>query len=161
MRLEKRLVVDSFTSQRVRNAPFVLKAGENVLTFDRETLKKFGLSPSRKLVGKDLIVILKSRKIKYNHSTIAVKPLTDLKDNDVLIRRVEKKETHSKEYSLMFPEINKVEYRAFFSTGFFGNYGSEFPCPFYDLDFEINEKEYQELKKLPKNTVMNVGFSLE
>ncbi len=159
MRLEKRLMIDSFTSQRVRNAPFVLKAGENILTFDRKTLRKFGLNPSRKLVGKTFVVALKSRKIKY-HRDVPPRLLSDLKDDDVLIRGIEKKETHLKEYSLIRPGQDKVEYRAFFSTPSLISSYSELPCPFYELNLEITEDEYKKLKRLPKDTAMQVDFSL-
>jgi len=69
MELEKELLIEEFKVTRIRNTPYVLIAKDGSyksrLTFDKETLRKYRIEPSLDLVGKTLVVTLKSRELKY------------------------------------------------------------------------------------------------
>lgn len=165
MKLEKTLHIGKFISQEVSNIPYVLEASDgnytSSLTFNKKTLKKYGIEPSSALVGRRVIVTLDSREMKKGPGRC----LTDLAEDDLLIERIEKKETQSrfgltwdKDKGTEAPCFNRhdeVSYPAHFNS-----FSDEDGIQFYKLKIGLTENEYKQLKELPVSSVMKVSFKL-
>lgn len=159
MKLEKKLRIDDFIKPKTKEGSYQLKLeGFSELTFDKKTLKKYGIKPSINLKGKILSIILNSRKVKKGRET-----LVDITKNDVLIKNVDKIDRQSRG-GIPFRNLSYVHdeliYPAYFETFYEGGGVSHLPIPFYKLNLELDEKEHNQLRNLPASTVMKVDFKL-
>ena len=147
-------MIENFSKPEVGDSPYIIKL-ENFseLTFDKETLQKYKINPSKNLKGKTLSVTLNSRKVKEGNA----RTLTNITKDDVVIKNVNKIDRQSRggipirNLSCVY---NKLIYSAYFETFYSGGGVYELPIPFYKLNLELDEKEYNQLRKLPSSSVM-------
>lgn len=153
MKLEKNLLIEDFSKPKVGDSPYVMKADTSKLTFDKKTLKKYGIKPFTNLKGKTLTVTLNSRKVKKGEA----RTLTDITKKDVVIKNVDKLDRQSRVgipmQGLSYMH-NRLTYSAYFETFCSGGGVFPEPIPFYRLNLGLSEKEYSQLRELPSNTVM-------
>ncbi len=151
--LEKELIVDKIsTNPRTINTPyeFELVSGnekKSRIILDRVSLKEFGIDYMDCL--KKVLLTLKSEN-KIEDQIIG---------NYVGIGKIEEMKRINWHYSLSSTsKREKKLYSATFHTKKFGGRISPVPCPNYNINIQISEDEFRELKELSPDTVMKVSL---
>lgn len=172
MELEKKLVIEKFIPNPSDDT-YTLELGngqsygeKSSLIFNKETLLKYGITPSSSLVRKKLIVMLGSNGggSSYDKHTATL----FINENELLFEKLEKVECQEMRCFWITPNLHvKGSSIAYFrsfrendvDTERFRISPTPKSRPFYELRLEVNGEEYEQLKK--KHPVrVNIGFKL-
>ncbi len=147
MRLEKDLYVTEIRISKTLNVPFLIEAvggkHESSLTLNRGNLEAWGIEPSTELLGNGLVVTLESR------------PLSPIpEETDLFIDSLEKN-ARRKFSRAPIPQLSdEIEFVLRLQTPRGDSH--TIPCPYFEINLDLDEAEYLELIGLPPDT----GFQL-
>lgn len=173
MQITKELRIQEVKAARVSNASFQIvlegnpfrRNGESILTFDADTLSRFGIAMSFDLVGRALVCSFESRELPlesngYFKGRVDMKAVTS---DDLAIHSLRKNERVSPSFGMIPPSKHSEVSRTLKLSSFGGGDGihpSPLPCPFYRISLELTEEEYEECKALPPTSVVRASFRL-
>ena len=158
---------------RVSNAPFqvVLEGNlfqrddKSTLTFDADTLVRFGITMSPDLVERTLVCSFESRELplETEGQFKGRADMNTITSDDLEVHVLQMNERVSPSFGTIPPskysEISRTLELSSFGGGD-GIYHNPFPCPFYRIVLELSEKEYEACKALPPTSVFKVNFRL-
>ena len=173
MQITKEFRIQEVKATRVSNAPFQLvlegnpfrQNGESTLTFDTDTLARFGIAMSLDLVGRTLVCSFESRELPLE-SNGHLKGHVDIKavtSDDLAIHSLHKNERVSPSFGIIPPSKHSEVSRTLELSSFGGGDGihpSPLPCPFYRFSLELTEEEYEACKVLSPVSVICANFRL-
>ncbi len=172
MELEKKLIIEEFVPNPSEGT-YALKLGngrsygeKSSVIFDKETLSKYGIEPSSNLVRKELVVMLESNGegLSYDGHTATLY----INENELLFEKLERVESQRMKCLWITPNLHISDTRVAYFRSFreddvdtqkFRISPAPKSCLFYELKLELNEQEYDQLKKQHPVT-MGVGFKL-
>lgn len=173
VQITKEFRIQEVKAARVSNAPFQIvlegdlfrRNSESTLTFDPDTLTRFGIAMSLDLVGRTLVCSFESRELPLE-SNGHFKGHVDMKavtSDDLAIHSLRKNERVSTSFGMIPPSKHSEVSRTLELSSFGGGDGihpSPLPCPFYRVSLELTEEEYEVCKALPSASVVRASFRL-
>lgn len=159
MRIEKYLIIEKLELTSAGNAPYrlFLRDPQNYqlkseFTIGREELIEANIEPTDRIIGKRLLVCLKSEKWSQDKSAPEIVTIQDL----------QKIGSINWSYGSVPPGKRKEEkHTARLHTPVWGGTLTILPCPLYKLELSLTEEEYEKFRKLPKATVFRINLHLE
>mgnify|MGYP001200449800 CR=1 FL=1 len=145
VKIVKDLYITEIKISNISNAPFVIEAIDsytNSFTINEEILNNWDIVPSKKLIGKSLLLTLESIES------------TD-KDSDIIqINYLEKIVRRRFRYLPSPSHLDEIEFLMSSSTP--RTKSEPDPCPFFEILISLKESEYKKLNQLP----VDVSFKL-
>lgn len=159
MKVEKYLIVEKVELSFVGNAPYRLFLRDpqdyqlkSEFTIGREELIEANIDPTDRIIGKKVLISLKSAKGSRedsNSKTLSIQELQRLTSTDW-------------SYATIPPGKRKEErYIIRLKTTVMGGTLTILPCPLYKLELSLTEQEYEKVRRLPKGSVFKIGYRLE
>lgn len=150
MKLSKILRIHEVRSSDLQNAPFqlIMHDEKTILTLDQNTCNSFGITMTHHLVHRELVCSCWSRE----------KNLRSGRDS-LIIKSFTRTETNIPHYGPRPSILKREQFWLHLATQIDGVI-CEIPCPFYDLFFELTEKEYLKCKALPAGTIFRLHLAL-
>lgn len=169
MKIVKEFRIDKIIRSRVINEPFkiVLNNGESFFTLNEKTCIRFGITMSMNLIGRILVCSFKSRELllhktnkQFFKGCVNMKNVTS---DDLEICSLHKNERVISLLNTIPPSKHSEVSRIIKLSSFDNNVGihpTPLPCPFYQINFKLTEKEYEACKALSPTSVMRMSFHL-
>lgn len=145
VKIVKDLYITEIKISNISNAPFVIEAigsYSNSFTINEEILNNWDIVPSKKLIGKSLLLTLESIES------------TDKDSDTIQINYLEKIVRRRFRYLPSPSHLDEIEFIMSSSTP--RTKSEPDPCPFFEILISLKESEYKTLNKLP----VDVSFKL-
>ena len=145
VKIVKDLYITEIKISNISNAPFVIEAIDsytNSFTINEEILNNWDIVPSKKLIGKSLLLTLESIES------------TDKDSDTIQINYLEKIVRRRFRYLPSPSHLDEIEFLMSSSTP--RTKSEPDPCPFFEILISLKESEYKKLNQLP----VDVSFKL-
>lgn len=173
MEIKKIFTIDKIVASKRSNAPFTIvilglpylsEKSESTLTLDSRECERFGIPMSLDIVGKKLLIKLKSRSL-HVQTTGNFSGFIDRSSIDsthLLINNLRWIEEQTPMYSVKPPRITRRNYYTLeLETAHMGGtHFSPSPCPYYKLKISLSDEECGQCRILPVETVFEISLEM-
>ena len=150
VKIVKDLYITEIKISNISNAPFVIDAigsYSNRFTINEEILNNWGIIPSKKLIGKSLLLELESIQS------------TNKDSNLIRINYFEKIVRRKFRYLPSPSHLDEIEF--IMSSSTHRTKLEPDPCPFFEILISLRESEYKALHQLPADVSLKLSCQVK